>query len=268
MVTLTETGMRHALRIGCGILALALVWVTAPRAVAEAVDLELVLAVDVSGSIDEVEAGLQRDGYLKAITSRSVVSAITAGRHRKIAVTYVEWAGGHYQRTVVDWMVIRDLASAQAFGKKLTAEPIVTAAWTSISGAMDFALTRFAKNPHKGTRRVVDISGDGRNNSGGPVAPARAAVLAKGITINGLPIINDRPNPYGRPPDKNLDKYYKTKVIGGKGAFIVVAEGFEAFAEAIRAKLMREIAGTDGPTIIRVAKRPAVSRVRLARSRD
>jgi len=259
--------MPHALRIGCGFLALALVWVTAPRAMAEAVDLELVLAVDVSGSIDEVEAGLQRDGYLKAVVSRSVVGAITSGRRRRIAVTYVEWAGGHYQRTVVDWMVIRDLASAKAFAAKLKAEPIVTAAWTSISGAMDFAITRFAKSPHKGTRRVIDISGDGRNNSGGPVQPSRAAVLAKGITINGLPIINDRPNPYGRPPDKNLDKYYKSQVIGGKGAFIVVAEGFEAFAEAIRAKLMREIAGTDGPTTVRIAKSTTPSRIRLAQSR-
>jgi hypothetical protein len=257
--------MRHALRIGCGILALALVWATALRASAEAVDLELILAVDVSGSIDEVEAGLQRDGYLKAIISRSVVGAITAGRHRKIAVTYVEWAGGHYQRIVVDWTVIRDMATAKAFAAKLQAEPIVTAAWTSISGAMDFAIKRFAQNLHKGTRRVVDISGDGRNNSGGPVAPARAAVLAKGITINGLPIINDRPNPYGRPPDKDLDKYYKTQVIGGKGAFIVVAEGFEAFAEAIRAKLMREIAATGGPTTVRIAKRATAPRVRLAR---
>jgi hypothetical protein len=258
--------MRHALRIGCAVLALALVWATGPRAMAEAVDLELILAVDVSGSIDEVEAGLQRDGYLKAITSRSVIGAITAGRHRKIAVTYVEWAGGHYQRTVVDWMVIRDLASAKAFAAKLQAEPIVTAAWTSISGAMDYALVRFAKCPHKGTRQVVDISGDGRNNSGGPVAPARARVLAKGITINGLPIINDRPNPYGRPPDKNLDKYYKSQVIGGKGAFIVVAEGFEAFAEAIRAKLMREIAGRDRPATVRAAKRSTAAPVQPTQS--
>jgi hypothetical protein len=241
--------MRQSLRICCGVLALALLWAAAPRALAEAVDLELILAVDVSGSIDEVEAGLQRDGYLKAIVSRSVVGAITSGRRRKIAVTYVEWAGGHYQRTVVDWMVIRDMASAKAFAARLKAEPIVTAAWTSISGALDFAIVRFAKNPHKGTRRVVDISGDGRNNSGGPVAPARAAVLARGITINGLPIINDRPNPYGRPPDKHLDKYYKSHVIGGKGSFIVVADGFEAFAEAVRAKLMREIAGRSGPTV-------------------
>jgi len=258
--------MRQALRFGCGLLALALVWAAPPRAMAEAVDLELILAIDVSGSIDEVEAGLQRDGYLKAMVSRSVIGAITSGRHRRIAVTYVEWAGGHYQRTVVDWMVIRDGASAAAFAAKLKDEPVITAAWTSISGAMDFAITRFARNPHKGTRRVVDISGDGRNNSGGPVEPSRAAVLAKGITINGLPIINDRPNPYGRPPDKNLDKYYKSQVIGGKGAFIVVAEGFEAFAEAIRAKLMREIAGNDGPRVVRVARQGSASAVWLARS--
>ena len=258
--------MSYAASLACGLVALAAIWSISPRAQAESVDLELVLAVDVSGSIDEVEAGLQRDGYLKAIVSPSVVSAITSGRRRKIAVTYVEWAGGHYQRTVVDWMVLRDMTSAKAFAAKLRAQPIVAAAWTSISGAMEYALAKFKESPHKGSRRVIDISGDGRNNSGGPVFSARAMVLSQGITINGLPIINDRPNPYGRPPDKNLDKYYKARVIGGKGAFIVIADGFEAFAEAIRAKLVREIAGAPGPAMIRMSSRARRPPTRLATS--
>ena len=227
----------------------------ARHAAAEVVDLELVLAVDISGSIDAVEANLQRQGYLKALTHPSVIAAVTSGKHRRIAITYVEWAGGHYQQTVVGWTVVRDMASARAFAASIGKVPVTTAAWTSISGAIDYSLERFARNPHKGARRVIDISGDGRNNSGGDLAPARARALALGITINGLPIMNDRPNPYGRPPDRELDKYYKTRVIGGRGAFIVVAEGFEAFAEAIRAKLVREIAGRSEPVTQRAGRR-------------
>jgi hypothetical protein len=243
-------------RIGLGLCAVLLA-ALAPvsRSYAEQVDLELVLAIDVSGSIDEVEADLQRRGYLKALVDPAVVGAITSGRHHAIAVTYVEWAGGHFQRTVVDWSVIRDLASAKAFAAKLDAEPVITAAWTSISGAIQFGVARFAESPHKGDRRVIDISGDGRNNSGLELEPVRRMALAKGITINGLPIMNNRPNPYGRPPDRDLDKYYRNEVIGGRGAFIVVAQGFGAFAEAIRAKLIREVAGLSGP-VVQVARAP------------
>lgn len=229
----------------------------ARHALAEAVDLELVLAVDISGSIDSVEAKLQREGYLKALTHPSVIAAITRGRHRRVAITYMEWAGGLSQNTLVDWTVVRDAASARTFAGKIGAHPITTAAWTSISGAIDYALEAFAKNPHKGSRRVLDISGDGRNNSGGKLEPARAKALALGITINGLPIMNDRPNPFGRPADKYLDVYYKTRVIGGRGAFIIVADGFEAFAEAIRAKLVREIAGRGGSVTDRLVNRTA-----------
>lgn len=236
------------MRLAVALIALALVTSLRPAA-AEKVDLELVLAVDVSGSIDEVEADLQRTGYEKALIDPAVIRAITSGKRRRIAVTYIEWAGAYYQRVVVDWTVVHDKASALAFVSKLKGEPVITAAWTSISGAIDYALKRFAANPYKGERRVLDISGDGRNNSGSALQPRRAAAIKAGITINGLPIINNRPNPYGRPPDRQLDTYYKTKVIGGPGAFIVVAEGFEAFAEAIRAKLIREIAGLGGPVV-------------------
>ncbi len=242
------------------ILTIALVLVIGAHtrhAAAEAVDLELVLAVDVSSSIDPFEAKLQREGYLKALNHPSVIVAITSGKHRRVAITYMEWAGELWQYTLVDWTVVRDAASARAFAGKIGALPITMDVWTSISGAIDHAVKAFAKNPHKGSRRVLDISGDGRNNSGGELEPARAKALALGITINGLPIMNDRPNPYGVPIDKNLDEYYKTRVIGGRGAFIIVAKGFEAFAEAIRAKLVREIAGRGGPVADRLVDRTA-----------
>lgn len=224
-------------------------------AATETVDLELMLAVDISGSIDTVEATLQREGYLKALTHPSVIAAITSGRHRRVAIAYMEWGGPLWQYTLVDWTVVRDAASARAFAGKIAKKPVHTVAWTSISNAIDHAVEAFAKNPHNGARRVLDISGDGRNNKGGPLAPARARALAQGITINGLPILNDRPNAYGQPIDKHLDEYYRTEVIGGAGAFIVVAKGFKAFAAAIRAKLVREIAGLGAPATLRTAGR-------------
>ena len=242
------------------ILTIALVLVIGAHtrnATAEAVDLELMLAVDISGSIDPFEAKLQREGYLKALTHPSVIAAITSGKHRRVAISYMEWAGELSQNTLVDWTVVRDVATARAFAGKIGAIPITTSHWTSISGAIDHAVKAFAKNPHKGSRRVLDISGDGRNNDGGNLGPARTRAFALGIIINGLPIMNDRPNPYGLPIDRKLDEYYKTRVIGGRGAFIIVAKGFEEFAEAIRAKLVREIADRGGPVTDRVVDRTA-----------
>ena len=234
------------------------------HATAEAVDLELVLAVDISSSIDPFEAKLQREGYLKALTHPSVIVAITSGKHRRVAITYMEWAGELSQNTLVDWTVVRDSASARAFAGKIGAHPINTSAWTSISGAIEHAVKAFAKSPHKGSRRALDISGDGRNNSGGELEPARAKALALGITINGLPIMNNLPNISGVPIDNYLEEYYRTQVIGGRGAFIIVAKGFEAFAEAIRAKLVREIAGRGGPVTDRLVDRTALgARTRL-----
>ncbi|MEQ8697429.1 MAG: DUF1194 domain-containing protein [Bauldia litoralis] len=225
------------------------------RATAEPVDLELVLAVDVSGSVDAFEAQLQREGYLRALVHPQVLKAITSGERKKIAVTYVEWAGGYFQRTVVDWAVISDEASARAFVARLNAVPVITERWTSISGAIDFAMERLKASPHKGERRVIDISGDGPNNSGRPVREARDQAVKAGVTINGLPIVNDRPNPWGRPPPPNLDKYYFDNVIGGPGAFIVVARGFKNFAEAIRNKMVREIAGRRFERVVPAAAR-------------
>ena len=212
-------------------------------AVAEDVDLEIVLAVDISGSVDHVEAQLQRQGYLQALVAPRVVRAITSGERRRVAVAYMEWAGAHYQNVVAGWTVVRDMASARAFAAAIARHPVTTERWTSISAAIDFALGLFRANPHRGARKVLDISGDGRNNNGGPLAPARARALEAGVTINGLPIVNDRPNPWGLPPPKDMDRYYFERVIGGPGAFIVVARGFRSFGDAVKAKLALEIAG-------------------------
>ena len=224
-------------------------------ALAEEVDLELVLAVDISGSVDHVEAQLQRQGYLKALVDPRVVRAVTGGERRKVAVAYMEWAGAHYQNVVVDWTVVRDMATARAFAAAIAEHPVTTERWTSISTAIDFALGLFRANPHRGTRKVLDISGDGKNNNGGPLGPARARALKAGVTINGLPIVNDRPNPWGFPPPKDLDRYYFDRVIGGPGAFIVVARGFRSFGDAVKAKLALEIAGP-GRLPLNLAQRP------------
>lgn len=223
------------------------------------VDLELVLAVDVSGSIDEEEARLQRDGYVAAIADPKVVAAITGGMLGRIAVTYFEWAGEGWQSPVLDWRVIRDQASASAFAAELAKVQINAGPWTSISSAIDFAVPRFAENDYDGTRRVIDISGDGANNSGRLAPVARDDAVRRGVIINGLPIVNDRMN-ISRRPIPNLDLYYRNCVIGGPGAFIVVAHDFRDFARAIRRKLILEIAGVavpPRPKLIRAAARIA-----------
>ncbi len=222
----------------------------APAAPARAgevpVDLELILAVDVSGSIDEAEAALQREGYVKAIAHPDIVAAIRGGMLGRIAVTYFEWSGVGWQEKVLDWTLIKDPASARAFSQALARAPIDSGPWTSISGAIDFAVPMFEANGYEGTRRVIDISGDGPNNVGGYVPQARDRAVARGIIINGLPIMNDRPN-YVRLPMPNLDLYYRNCVIGGPGAFIVVTHDFKAFATAIRRKLVLEIAARSLP---------------------
>lgn len=137
------------------------------------VDLELILAVDCSGSVDEVEAQLQREGYIAALTSERVLNAIRSGENRRIAVAYVEWAGETYQRTIVDWTIIEDAASAQAVTAKIAASPYMAIRWTSISAAIDYSMALFQRSPFEGRRRVIDISGDGKNNNGGNVVTAR-----------------------------------------------------------------------------------------------
>lgn len=206
------------------------------------VDLELVLAVDVSGSVDEAEALLQRQGYVEAIADPAVVGAITSGMLGRIAVTYVEWAGDGWQEFLLPWTLIDSARSAETFAATLAEAPITAGPWTSISDAIRATLPLFEENNFEGTRRIIDISGDGPNNSGGLVEPERDLAVAQRVTINGLPIINDRFN-FFRPPMPNLDLYYRNCVIGGPGAFLIVAHGFKSFAQAIRRKLILEIAG-------------------------
>lgn len=221
------------------------------------VDLELILAVDISGSIDEVEAQQQREGYIAAIADPAVVEAIESSQHQRIALAYVEWSGPGQQRVLIDWTVIDGMEAAQAFVGALAEVPRIRAMWTSISSAIDFVMPMFDNNGFTGTRRVIDISGDGPNNRGRGVTEARDEAVAKGITINGLPILNDRPQPWTLPTpiEFGLDRYYIDNVIGGPGAFIVTAEGFEEFKTAILTKLIREIAGTEGPVRSRLAAR-------------
>jgi hypothetical protein len=226
-------------------LALAAALAGSADAPAEAplVDLELVIAVDVSGSIDEEEARMQREGYVAAFRHPQVVRAIQAGYKGRVAITYVEWAGEHYQRTLVDWTLVHDQASADAFAEAVAARPLTTAAWTSVTGAIEYGRKRLQESAFRGKRRVIDISGDGPNNSGGFVVAARDKAVAEGIVINGLPIVNEKPSRWGMPPFRDLDRYYEDCVIGGQGAFMIVARSFNDFARAIVQKLILEIAG-------------------------
>jgi len=210
------------------------------------VDLQLVFAVDVSRSIDADEAKLQRDGYIAALTHPRVVKAVASGPLGRIAVAYFEWANASYQRILVPWTAIATERDARAVAAILAEEPIASANWTSLSGAIDNGVALLAASGFSSPRRVIDISGDGRNNNGRPAADARDAAVRQGIVINGLPIINEKPN-FGGMPERDLDGYYRTNVIGGPGAFIKVAEGFESFGEAILAKLVIEISGIEPP---------------------
>lgn len=225
---------------------LAWIFAMSSAGASEPVDLELVLAVDISGSIDEDEARLQRQGYIAALTDPEVLKAIRSGLEGRIAIAYFEWSGPETRRLLLDWMVIEDELSARAAAAKLASFPIRSAMSTSISGAIDFALPMYGR-AYEGTRRVLDISGDGPNNAGLLVTTSRETALQRGITINGLPIINDKPNRTGFPSFKDLDLYYQHCVIGGPGAFLVVAEGFDTFAEAIRKKMIIEIADLTSP---------------------
>ena len=205
------------------------------------VDVELVLAVDISYSMDPEEQALQREGYMQAITSPEILAAIKKGVNGKIAVTYVEWAGATSQDVVVDWHVIEDLASAQVFIGKLKGQPTRRLYRTSISGAIDYSVPLFDRNGYQGLKRVIDISGDGSNNQGRPVTQARDDAVAKGITINGLPIMLNRPN-FGYPEVEHLDEYYSDCVIGGPGSFVIPIRERNQFADAIRTKILLEIA--------------------------
>lgn len=223
------------------------IWLAAaPATVAlarEPVDLELVIAVDVSNSVDAYEARLQREGYVAAFSNAQVIEAIQSGFFGRVAVLYFEWAGLGFNRILMDWTIIQDAEGARAFAAQLGRQSYISARRTSISEAIDFAVPLFEKNDYIGKRKVIDISGDGPNNSGRPVTQARDAALAAGITINGLPIVENSPSYSSFAWIPDLDLYYENCVIGGRGSFMIVANGFEDFANAIRQKLVLEIAG-------------------------
>jgi hypothetical protein len=210
------------------------------------VDLQLVLAVDVSRSIDEVEAELQRRGYIEALTSERVIDAILSGEHRRIAICYTEWAGTHYQVVVIDWTMLDSPAAARGFAEKLAEAPRTSQSWTAVGAALAHAGQRFEGSGFAPKRRVIDVSGDGRTNDGPPAELVRDKLVAQGIVINGLPVMMNRTN-FGRPPDLLLDKYYEENVIGGSGSFMVVADNFDHFSRAVRTKLVREISNAGGP---------------------
>ena len=219
----------------------------APASTARAatpVDLQLVLAVDVSRSIDEVEAVLQRRGYVEALTNDRIIDAILSGENRRIAVCYTEWAGTHYQVVVIDWAMIDSPSAARRFAEKLAEAPRQSQSWTAVGAALAHAGQRFDNSGFVSKRRVIDISGDGRTNDGPPAELVRDRLVQLGIVINGLPVMMNRTN-FGRPPDLTLDKYYEENVIGGPGSFMIVADNFDHFGRAVRTKLVREISGID-----------------------
>ena len=225
--------------MACGMIGLR---VDTAQAAEQEVDLALILAVDISYSMDEDEQKLQRQGYMDALRSREVLEAIGKGAVGRIAITYVEWAGQRSQDVIVPWRIIEGPESADSFVEVLAQAPIRRAFRTSISGGIDFSAALFNTAGLKAMRRVIDVSGDGPNNEGRAVTDARDEAIAQGITINGLPILLKRP---GYTDISDLDGYYRDCVIGGVGAFMVQVRELQQFSHVIRTKLVTEIADSD-----------------------
>ncbi|TPJ16035.1 DUF1194 domain-containing protein [Mesorhizobium sp. B2-7-3] len=237
------SGFGTARHLLSSVVALALtLWPTTMSRADEPVDVELVLAVDVSLSMSADELEIQRHGYAAALTHDNVLQAITDGAYGKIAVTYVEWAGTNWQRVIVPWTAIATRADAERVVAQLSAQPPNSARRTSISGALEFGSDLFAESGYQGTKRVIDISGDGPNNQGAPVNLARDGVVRQGIVINGLPLMT-RGGFSGVYDVNDLDRYYSDCVIGGPGAFMIPVNDWRQFPEAIRRKLVLELAG-------------------------
>ena len=234
------------------LLGLALALVAPAARAAEPVDMLLVLAVDVSRSVTEPKFKLQREGTAAALTDPAVVKAITSGPNRRIAVCLVEWATVGMQTVVVDWTVIDGAAAAHNFGGKLTEAPRSFAGSTAIGDAIDYSVRQLERARYASERRVIDISGDGNNNSGRSVNDARDEAVEKGVVINALVILTPQGESF-RPehtnPPGGLEKYFRDNVVGGPGAFTVVAESHESFGHALTKKLIQEIAGLPGPNL-------------------
>jgi hypothetical protein len=221
-----------------------------PAIAAEQVDLLLVLASDVSRSVDAAKFKLQRDGYVAAISNPRVIEAIQSGPHGRIAICFVEWSGVGAQKVVIDWMLIDGAKAAQDFASQLDEAQRSFADRTSISGGIDFAMTQLERAPFQGARRTIDVSGDGTNNSGRDVTVARDEALAQGVTINGLVILSEQPlswNADHTNPPGGLEAYYRNNVIGGPNSFVMVAESFNTFGQAILNKLVAEVASAGHP---------------------
>ena len=230
----------------CLVCALLLiVAAAAPARAAEKVDLALVLAADVSRSVDDAKFELQRQGYAAAVTDRRVLDAIRSGREHRIAVLFMEWSGLLSQQVVVDWTVIDGEPAARAFAGRLLEAPRSFANRTSISAAIDFAVAQLARLTYFAERQTIDVSGDGTNNAGRDVEVARDAALKLGITINGLVILSEHAlvwNPEHTNPPGGLAQYYRIHVVGGPGAFVMQAKNFGSFGDAIIKKMIAEIA--------------------------
>jgi hypothetical protein len=227
----------------------------APPAWSRDVDLALILAIDVSGSVNAERWELQRRGYQAAFKSPEVLQSILSGPHKAIAVTMVEWSGVNHQQQVVAWTVISDELSAETFSSLMAEAPRVYSDWTAISAALDFCAPLFRRSGVTPGRRIIDLSGDGVNNAGRPINDARDEIVAQGIIINGLPILSDY---------EFLDGYYEEHVIGGVGAFMVVVKDYSSFSQAVLAKLVREIAGNEERARAILASEPSTAPVQQA----
>jgi hypothetical protein len=245
-------GIARACAITCSITCrvvlfavLALAATAGPSRAAEPVDLLLVLAADVSRSIDHPKFLLQREGYAAAVSNPQVLDAIKSGANGKIALCFVEWSGYGAQKVVIDWTVIDGAATARKFGDQLFELPRSFADRTSISGGLDFAVSQLIRSPFEAPRQTIDLSGDGTNNAGRDVQRARDEAVARGITINALVILSDRDMPWNAEhtnPPGGLEQYFRDNVVGGPGAFVMVAEDFQSFGRAIVKKMIAEIA--------------------------
>jgi hypothetical protein len=250
-----EASMRLLVRTVLALVAATLTLCGAARA-AEQVDLLLVLASDVSRSVDTRKFELQRQGYAAALSNPRVIEAIKSGPHGRIAICFVEWSGATSQKLVIDWTIVSDFASARRIGDQMLELPRSFADRTSISAGLEFSMSLLERAPFEAARRTIDVSGDGTNNSGRDIASVRDEVLARGVTINGLVILSDTPlpwNPEHTNPPGGLDNYYRNNVTGGPGSFVMVAENHNSFGQAIVKKMIAEIAWVEPekPVVLR-----------------
>ena len=249
------------------LIALLLCSATAIAQERKSVDLALALAIDISGSIDPEEAHLQRQGYVQAFRDPVIVKAILGGANGRIAVSYFEWSDSWLQKLLIDWTLLDSEQAIAAFATRLADAQISIARRTSISGAIRYSIPLFARAPYDADRKVLDISGDGSNNDGMLVTDMRYEALKARIIINGLPIMNDRPNPFGFPNEADLDKYYLACVTGGPRSFVEVAHNFDDFPRAVRKKLLQEVADIGPRRDFDIGSGPALrDGVRLAQT--